>query len=193
MKKYILSLFIFIMILPTLELLTLRKVTGIEQNPSGQIIYFLKDRDFKQQFISPKNNLYSIEIKLKNPDMRNRDPVTFSLSSDNKTLSKLDLNGTNIRDGDWTRFTFEEIPQSENQSFGFTLASNSPPDKAIGVEVNGQNQAAFITFHRIPSRLNLIIDTYQQFSNKLIADKFFLGIWGIFLVALLKSPVQFKN
>lgn len=192
MKKYIVALFIFIMILPGLELLSLRKITGIENRASNHVINFFKGHDFQQQFISPKNNLYSIEIKLKNSNMRNHDPVTFTLTSKD-TLQKLDLNGTNIRDSDWTRFTFEEISQSQNQSFTFTLSSPSSMDNALAIEINNQKQAAFVTHHRIPSRLNLITETYQQFLKKLMADKFFLVAWALLILVLLKNSVKFKN
>lgn len=173
-------MFIIILIIPTVTLLSLRKEIGLKQTNEGKVIFFSGNEEFKFSFISPKKNLNSVVLKLKNISIRNSKPVYFNLLKDQETVRQIKINGSNIGDSDMVRFAFAEIKNSKN--IKYTVVLNSPEteeNEALGIHTDTFNYPVIITYHIPTSRLQLMSDVYKNFVDKILADKIFATTWLI--------------
>lgn len=178
---------IFILILPALILLTLRKEVGLKQTSEGKVVFISGSEEFKFSFISPKKNLNSIVLKLKNITIRssvgrNSKPIYFKLLKNQVVIRQVQINGANIIEDFDVRFTFPVIEDSENKTFTITLSSpETNKDEAFGINTDNSNNPIIITYHIPTSKLNLIFDAYKNFAERILADKPFIAIWLILL------------
>lgn len=179
--KYIPAiLLIIILIIPAVTLLSLRKEIGLKQTDEGKVLFFYDDQYYHFNFISLKENLNSVVIKLKNISIRNSKPVYFNLLENQETVKQIRINGSNIGDSSMIRFAFDEIKNSKK--IKYTVIINSPEtekEEALGIHTDAANQPVIITYHTPSSRLQLISDVYRNFATKLLADKTFIAIWLI--------------
>ena len=190
--KYIPVIFlIIILILPAITLLGLRKEIGLNQTTEGEILFFYGVNDYRFTFLSPKENLSSIVLKLKNISIRNSKPVSFSLLENQEVIRQLHINGSNIGDPDVVRFAFAEIKNSKNVKYSVILSSpETEKNEALGIHTNTLNNPVIITYHIPTSRLQLISGVYKNFVDKILADKIFFITWIILfdsIVFIIKS------
>ncbi|OGE33536.1 hypothetical protein A3D83_01030 [Candidatus Daviesbacteria bacterium RIFCSPHIGHO2_02_FULL_41_10] len=182
--KYIpIFLLIIIILIPAVTLLGLKKETGLKQTDEYKKIFFYKNRDFVFSFISPKARLNSIVLKMWNLSIENNKPVYINLLSDQKIIRSLRLNDSNMPNGEMLRLSFPEITDSKNKRF--TLVLNAPEtekDDVLGVYTNAGDHPVMTTFHTLSSRSQLILDTYNNFFNKILFDKTFFVIWLILFI-----------
>lgn len=184
--KYLILLIIFIILLPAFVTLMLHKSIGLNQQSENHTVYFYGNQNYTQNFTSPKENLNSLSLRMKNTSLGNKEPVTFSIYSASQKITQLKLNGSNIGDGGWVRFSFDKISDSKNRTFRLELSSlTSTPVNAIGVQVNSQNETALITYHIPSSKLNLIYDIYLSFFKKVLQDPIFIIIWFFSIVGTI--------
>lgn len=190
--KYIpVILLVIILIIPAVTLLNLRKEIGLKQTDEGKILFFYGGQDYRFSFISPKENLSSVVIKLKNISIRNSKPVNFNLLENGKTVRQLQINGSNIEDSGMIRFAFKEIKDSKNKKY--TVILNSPEtekSEALGIHTDTSSHPVIITYHIPSSRLQLIFNVYKNLVTKILADKIFNVTWLILfgcIVFLIKS------
>lgn len=107
---------------------------------SGQphSVYFLglnRVSSASQSFTPLHNGLNVVRVYLKNVSIRNHDPLSFTLTdSTGQVVSHIDLNGSNVGDGDSVRFQFPPLPDSAGRTFTFTLtAPTTETSTEIGV------------------------------------------------------------
>lgn len=182
MKYLPIVLLIFILLLPAMTLLTIRKEIGLKQTNEGKVLFFSGSGEFKFSFISPKDNLNSVVLKLKNISIRNSKPVYFYLLEDQERKRQIKINGSNIGDSSMVRFAFADINDSKNKKY--TVILNSPEtkkDDELGIHTDFSNNPVILTYHTPSSRFQLILDTYKNLGRKIFADKIFILIWLIFL------------
>lgn len=179
--KYIpILILIIILILPALVLLSLRKEVGLKQMDEYKKVFFHSNQDFRFSFISPKEKLNSIILKIWNLSIDNNKPIYFKLLLDQKTIRQLTLNDVNINNGDMVRFAFPEITDSKNKLFTLVLsAPDTKQDDVLGVYTDANNHPVIITYHTPLSKLELILDVYKNFGIKLVSDRIFILIWLI--------------
>lgn len=190
--KYIpVILLIIILIIPAITLLSLRKEIGLKQTTEGKVLFFYGSQDYRFSFVSLKENLNSIVLKLKNISIRNSKPVYFNLLQNHKSVRQLQLNGSNIGDGDMVRFAFAEIKNSKNILYTVVLSSpETEKIQALGIHTDTSDNPVIITYHIPTSRLQLISDSYKNFVNKILSDKIFVITWLILfgsIVFIIKS------
>lgn len=181
MKLFILIL--LIIILPGLTLLSLKKVTGLKQTNEGKVLFFYGDKNYSYTFISPEDNLNSVVLKLKNILIKNSEVVKFSLLDKRmQPIRNIDINGSNIPDGDLVRFAFEPISNSKGKEYTIFLSSpKSTEEKSIGIHTDPENNPVLITYHQTTSKISLISKIYQDFILRVFADKIFISIWFLLL------------
>lgn len=176
--KYIPILIIIIILLPAVTLLSLRKEVGLKQTDEYKKVFFHSKQDFIFSFISPKEKLNSVILKMWNLSIENNKPIYFKLLSDQTTIRQLTLNDVNIGNGDMVRFTFPEIIDSKNKRFTLVLsAPDTKNDDVLGVYTNSSDYPVIITYHTLSSRLQLILSTYKHFITRMLADKAFVVGW----------------
>ncbi len=182
---------IIILIIPAITLLNLRKEIGIKQTDEGKVLYFYGNQDYRFSFISPKENLNSVVIKLKNISIRNSKPLYFYLNDNQNTIRQIKINGSNIGDSSMVRFAFSEIEESKNKEYTVILSSpESDINNAIGIHTDVLNHPVITTYHIPSSKTQLIIKVYKNFADKILVDKIFIALWlALFgtMVFIIKS------
>ncbi len=191
MKYLPFILLIIILIIPAITLLNLRKEIGIKQTDEGRVLYFYGNQDYRFSFISPKENLNSVVIKLKNISIRNSKPLFFYLNDNQNTIRQIKINGSNIGDSSMVRFAFSEIEESKNKEYTVILSSpESDINNAIGIHTDVLNHPVITTYHIPSSKTQLIIKVYKNFADKILVDKIFIALWlALFgtMVFIIKS------
>lgn len=166
MRAFFLIILFLILLSPAIASLSIRKTVGLNNQAENHIEYFYKDKNYSFDFISPKPNLNSISLRLKNTSLRNTQPVEFRLYQANKLVRQINLNRSNIGNGTWVRMSFNEISNSKSKSFKFELLSKSAEQDALAIHLNSRNEPAMITYHNISSRINLISEIYFGLFSK---------------------------
>ena len=92
-------------------------------------------REVSQKFISEDKNMAAIGTSVRNPNLQNKKDVTLNLYDENKNLIRTStLNGQNIQDGDFIKFTFQPIVDSMGKTYSFTLSSpKANPEDTVEV------------------------------------------------------------
>ena len=162
----------------------------------GKVIFISGNEEFKFSFISPKKNLNSIVLKLKNITIRssvgrNTKPIYFKLLENQKIIRQIQISGSNIIEDFDVRFAFLAIEDSENKTFNVILSSpETSKNEEIGINTDTSNYPVIITYHIPTSRLHLILNVYKNFAEKIFVDKVFITIWLILFgstVIIIKS------
>lgn len=194
-----LILFITILILPAFTLLTLRKEIGLERTRGDKVSYFHGKENIQFSFISPKKNLNSVVLRLENINKsvsvgRNSKPLYFSLLENQQILRKVQINGSNFVNDAFVRFAFPEIEDSENKKYIIILSSpESEGGEALGIFTDAPGNPVIITYHIPSSKVQLMLDIYQDFINRLLADKIFIIIWFVILgstILIIKRMIK---
>lgn len=185
--KYIpIFLLIIIILLPAITLLSLRKEVGLKQTDEYKKVFFHSKQDFIFSFISPKEKLNSVILKMWNLSIDKNKPIYFKLLSDQKTIRQLTLNDVNINNGDMVRFAFPEITDSKNKRFTLILsAPDTKKDDVLGVYTNTSGNPVITTYHTLSSRLLLITNSYENLSTKIFADRAFVAIWFLLFGSII--------
>lgn len=198
MKYLPVILLLIILIIPAITLLSLRKEVGLNQTNEGRMLLFYDNQDFQFSFVSPKNNLNSIVLKLKNFSIkvsvgRNSKPIYLNLLENQKILRQVQINGSNIVEESLVRFSFPEINNSKQKIYSVIL--NSPESKeneALGIYMDRLNNPVLTTYHIPTSKFQLIANIYASFTTRLLADKIFVLTWLILfgLIAFIIRSIK---
>lgn len=181
--KYIpVALLVIILLLPAITLLSLRKEIGLSRTIEGHVLFFYGDHDYRFSFISPKENLNSVVLKLKNISIRNTKTVYFNLLENQKSLRQIVINGSNIGDSSMTRFAFTEIKDSKDKKYTVILSSpETKQNQALGIHTDLSDHPVIMTYHIPSSKFQLVFDTYKNFITKIFSDPIFIAAWFILL------------
>ncbi len=141
-------------------------------------------RMISQKFTSQADNLSAIGISLGNPNLKNKKPIILSLYEENNSFVRTSvLNGQNLEDGDFVKFVFSPISDSNGKKYTFTIVTpeagaeeviyvyhtKTIPDwmewakytDVIELEVEGG--LPFVTFHKPKSKLDVVKKVYSRF------------------------------
>lgn len=181
--KYIpFILLISILIIPAVTLLSLRKEIGLKQTEEYKKVFFHSKKDFRFSFISPKDRLNSIALKIWNLSLQKNKTIYFNLLSDQKNIRHLTLNDNNLPIGQMVRFSFPEITNSKNKYYTLILsAPDTQQDDVLGVYTNASDYPVMTTYHTLTSKSQLILNTYQNLADKILTDKIFIMLWVILI------------
>ena len=143
--------------------------------------------ELSQKFISKEKNLTAIGTTVKNPNLKNKKEVILNLyDANNNLIRKSILNGFNIGDGDFVKFVFDVVPESQDKEYLFTLSSpTAAADEIIEVflidgPANGIIEYTFgeetheggiplVTFHKPDSQWEVIRGVYSNWLSKLLS------------------------
>lgn len=141
-------------------------------------------RTISQTFTAQADNLTAIGISLGNPNLKNKKGIILSLYDENNNLLTASvLNGLNLEDGDFVKFVFSPISESEGKKYSFTIISpEAGPEEVIyiyhtktipdwsqwakftdGIEKEVEGGLPFVTFHKPKSKLDVIKKVYSRF------------------------------
>lgn len=142
--------------------------------------------DFRltQEFTSLNSNLTAVGTSLGNPNLKNQKEVIFDLTDANGNLVReVKVNGANIPDGAFFRFTFDPIENSKGVRYFFTISSpGAGPEELIniffsngktswigpasyGTEIN-DNGLPIVAYFKPESRVGVAKDIYLSWLKR---------------------------
>lgn len=142
-----------------------------------------------QEFTSQEGNLTAIGISLGNPNLKNKKPITLTLSEGENVIRAATINGLNLEDGDFVKFVFPVITDSKGKLYVFTITSPlAGADEVIyifrsketpdwmgklrfndgEVEDDIEGGLPFVTFHKPQSRLQVVKVIYFNWLSRLL-------------------------
>ena len=141
MKKLIwfttISILFLVFITPAILALGIKLIPEEDQPGynSNQRLSIYGERTVSQKFISQDANLSAIGTSIRNPNLKNKKDIILTLTDVKmKVVRTSVINGQNVEDGNFIKFVFDPIPDSENTTYVFTLASpEAGPEETIEV------------------------------------------------------------
>lgn len=137
-----------------------------------------------QEFTSLEPRLTGIGMTIKNPNLKNKESVTFTLYNTNgDLLRQVTYSGANIGDGDFVKFIFDPVEDSQNQKYRFQI--ESPTANVLEVlpvfittakpswlgnfiynnEVNSGG-VSMVAFYKPESKIKVIEEIYSSLFSK---------------------------
>lgn len=129
MKKLIILttsfVFLLVFVLPFVAALFIKIIPGSDQPGYFERRAIYGPITVSQEFVSENENLTAIGTSLGNPNLKNKNSIILVLfDSSGREIRTSMLNGFNVGDGAFVKFTFEPIADSLGKRYTFTLSSH---------------------------------------------------------------------
>lgn len=190
-----------IIFLPAALLLAIKEFSFSDQPSLDATQRIFGETIVSQSFVSQDNNLSSLGMSIKNPNLQNREDIILTLFEGGVEKRKVVVSGKNIGDGNFVKFRFTPIDDSKDKKYTFILsAPQTSEDKSLEVFYKGlpsinlnmliNNQpiagdVSFVSFYHPQNIFSLVGIVYKGWFNKLIADKlFFVTFLAVILILL---------
>lgn len=200
----ILSLFLAVLIVLLLSVVGVRRRVDVAQIEGESLYPIYGEKKIGQTFVSSKNNLNIIELNLKNPALRNQQPIYFRLieTKTAQTLREIAISGLNIGDPSSIRFQFDPIQDSAGKNYRFYLNSPLSTEKdAIEVYYSPKDiyaegemivsdqkitgELCFTSYYYPGSKMAVIRETIRDFCFRFLSDRSFVFIYLTLLFLIL--------
>lgn len=192
MKKMIwvttVSILFIIFVVPGIMALTVKMIPASDQPgyDYNRRLSIYGIRLLSQKFVSTENNLTAVATSIRNPNLKNKKEVILNLYDSTGNLIRTSvLNGLNIEDGDFMKFVFAPIADSEDKEYSFTLSSPLAGegetievfilDKSQGqlVEYSYEKEVKpggmpMVTYHMPESKIKTIELVYSNWLSRLL-------------------------
>lgn len=180
-------IFLCVLILVAATLFGVRRIADAGQLEHDQEVPVYADHPVSQPVAFSHNGANVVVIFLKNIALRNRQPFIFTLSLDGRVVREININGTNIGDGDNVRFQFDPISGSLNQTYLITLSSPmSQYSDAVGVGYSSPHKSIAYQLYFSPQSKTESLTSLFVHMRSLVSPQLFLswvsiGIIGFFI------------
>lgn len=192
MKKmiWLTSIFVFFLVLVVPGIFAL----ALDMTPAGDQPGYNSDkrlsiygkREVTQKFISKEENLSAIATSIRNPNLKNKKEIILNLyDKDGNPIRTSTLNGQNQQDGDFVKFVFLPIPDSQGRQYSFILSSLlAGPEETIEVFYNDAPSDSIleftydektypggiplVTFHKPASKFEVVKEIYSSLFSRLL-------------------------
>ncbi len=179
---------LLVLVIPGIFSLAIRKIPSSFQPPLSDAQSINKETSVKQSLKAKNNNLAAIGLSIKNPYFRNSQDLIFNLfDNQNQLLRTIKLNGKNIVDGNFILINFDQIENSQNKFYSFSLsAPNTTSAEALEIYHSQQNpqdggvysvnnvaqngQLSFVSFYSPSSPAANLITIYRNWIYKFFQD-----------------------
>lgn len=99
------------------------------------------NHSYLQSFITDQDNLSSIALQLKNPEIKSTDTVYLQVANEkHETIRDLSVSGRNIADPSWINFDFIPIESTKGDLFYLKINADAPKDNLLYIFGNHQNK-----------------------------------------------------
>jgi hypothetical protein len=182
----------FVFLVPAILALGLKLIPGEDQpgyNPDLRLsIYGI--RNMTQKFVSGNTNLSAIGTSIRNPNLKNKKDIILTLTDANMNVIRTAIiNGQNVQDGDFVKFVFDPISDSQNKTYFFALASpDAGPEETIEVFYTQSmpnwiveytydkntypGGLPIVLYFKPASKLKVIKDIYSNLFSRLLPQSF---------------------
>lgn len=158
-------LFFILIIIPTVFL---KEKPGINQTSFENILSLDINHSYTQIFTSDKDNLNSVSVLLKNPNLESRDIIYIEVQNNyQETLRSLSISGQGVEDPGWLKFKFPLINSKKGDVFHIKITSNSQKDNFLYIygDKNTKNINFKTTFTANSIKESLKDNLNQQINN----------------------------
>jgi hypothetical protein len=158
------------------------------------------EKILSQPFIAVEDNLSTIAVTVKNPNLLNKKDLIMSLyNQQGELLRTAIINGWTIPDGNFTKFRFDPLRGSKNQQFLVTFSS---PESLEGsaFEIYGKFDSgaplkmtlndrmengivSSVTFYKSQNILSTPLSIYQQWLSRFLKDSLFAGFYLLLVLS----------
>jgi len=147
-----------------------------------------KIRGFSQKFVAKTGNLTAIGTSIRNPNLKNKTDVIFSLYDNGNLIRTSVLNGQNLEDGSFVKFVFPVIPDSLGKEYIFTITSpGAGPEETIEVFIISEPESTsgiteyiyeeevhpggipLVSYSQPESKLKTINSVYSSWLSRLLS------------------------
>lgn len=178
---YLGSLFI---VFPTLFI---KEKSGISDTKSQDILLLDTKNSYSQEFISNQNNLQSVSLLIKNPQLLNQSKIKIDvLDQDKKVLRSLETSGVSIGDPNWINFKFPYLSSKIGDKFFIRITTDNTKSDSLYVYGNSLdksiNYKTFYVSKNIKESFKSNLDEQIQKFNKM--NKFFLIFYSLLIIGL---------
>lgn len=180
------SILFLLFIVPVLMLLLIKMVPSGDQpgyNWYSRVSIY-GERELTQEFLSKYKNMTAVATSIKNPNLRNKKDINFNLYDENNNLIRTSkLNGFNIGDGDFMKFVFEPVIDSEGKQYKFIISApttnadeyidlflTDPTKEVLSYTYDNETKKGgipMVTFHKSEDIFTKIKDIYTNIFSKL--------------------------
>jgi hypothetical protein len=163
-----------------------RRIPDTFQQKSNRLVQIYDEQPFSQKINIVNNGFSTLLIHLKNAQLLNVDPFTFSLFDEKGALlRKIDISGRNIGDGEMVRFQFPFIADSQGKTYIVTLAAPDTKQTGHTVEagVSAQGELAFEAYYRPLNVGKVMIEVGGEVTRKMFYLPFVVAALLLFWVA----------
>lgn len=195
MKKMIwlttLSILFLLFIAPGILVSALDMIPANDQPgyDSNKRLSIYGEKQISQKFISRDKNLTAIGTSIRNPNLKNQKEIVLNLYDKDKNLIRSSiLSGKNIEDGDFVKFVFQSVPDSNGKEYSFSLSSSDagteetievfiiePTADIIDYFYEDETHLGgipIVTFHKPDSKLEIVIGVYSNWLSRLLSLDF---------------------
>lgn len=185
---FLISLFI---ILPSLFI---REKPGTSNTVSQNILPLDTKNSYIQEFSTNKNNLQSISVLLKNPQLLNQNQINIDLLDQNKNvLRSLKTSGVSVGDPNWIDFKFPYISSKTGDKFFIKITTDNT--KIDSLYIYGNEKDKTINYKTTYTSKNIkesFLDNLKEQSQKFSKiNKIYLIIYSFLIIGL--NIVIFKK
>lgn len=184
------AILFLVFLAPAILALGVKLIPGNDQPGYSQTLGIYGKRDITQKFISSGGNLATIGTSIKNPNLANKRDIIFSLYDENMNIIRTNtINGLNVEDGDFLKFTFDPIPDSNGKTYYFNLSSPTAGSEDMIQVFLSQNPPSWIVeynydqkvypggipiviFYKSVSKIAVIKDIYSNLFSRLLLPGF---------------------
>lgn len=188
------TIIIVVALLPLLLIFGLKYIPAKYQDPTVLSKPIYEKLVIEGEVSASRNYFSGLAVSVKNANLQNKKDVVLSLTDKNgNEIRKSILNGAVIPDGEYMKFMFDPINNSNGVTYKYIFSSPDSNEKnAVEIYLNKDKRVAFVDLYK-PSRFNLIKSIYTGWFNKIIGDRIFTGVYLITLLGLLFVVLRKSN
>lgn len=180
----LLFLVILLIVIPSIFI---KEKSGIEQDSYSDTLSVDVNHIYIQSFIVDHNNLNSISIQLKNPELKNYDMVYIEIQNDKyETLRDLSISGRSIGDPSWINFKFPALNSKKGEKIFIKVTGDAIKDNHIYIfgDFDTKNINFRTTYRNITIK-DSFFDSIKNLKNKFNSlNKYQLNFYLILLVLI---------
>lgn len=207
--SYLLLILLLIAFLPIFLGFLIKEIPEYAQPVSQSTMKVYGEIKAIQSFEASKNNLSVIGVSFKNPNLINTKNMIMEIDSEGEQR-RAEVNGRIIGDGQFIKFKFDPIKNTEGKIVSFSLSSTEStyndslevyltdqPDLSYkGLALSGKvekGQIAFVPYYSTSNGLETSINIMRIFLTKFVKDSVFFVIYLLLFGGLLGYLIYLKS
>lgn len=198
-RQILLTIIIIILVICIIPLLLTFYIEEIPSGSQPSLDYTEKiyqTNVVTKEFRALDDRLSSIGVSIKNPNLANKQDLSFKLlDSNNQILRTVVRSGWTIEDGNFVIFSFDPITNSLNKQYKFVFeSSESDLNNAFEVFIDANSkEVSYVSFYHRANIFSVAIGIISGWFLKLYSDFYFFLFYIILISGALIYLTTFKK